>query len=191
MSDLNFIFIWWGKNQAKHSLPDVLHHQGGSVCLHCSVTVWFQRSHTSWLTPWKPVYPLEMNCSISNFIWGNSCWNLWYHRCGVVSSCAQAEATHLGSCSLGASVPLSLWLASTGNLCASRWGRDSTGGAWCCTGCATVLQQSAVPGRWGGVGTQQPPAHSLFPLTGSVWARNDSTFLWDTDGSRERCYLKP
>lgn len=186
MSDWNFVFIWSGKTQAKHSLPAVLHQQGGSVCLHCSVTMWFQRSNTSWLTPWKLLYPLEINCSISNFIWGNSCWNLWYHRCGVVSSCATQVHQHRLRPHIWAAVPWVLMYVSASDLLpmgifVSPWGTGGapwgTGGAWCCTDCATALQHSAVPGRWGCVGTQHPPAHSLFPLTGSVWARNDSTFL--------------
>lgn len=120
MSDLNFIFIWSGKKQAKHSLPAVLHQQGGSVCLCCSLKVWFEWPPAPWLTPWKLVYLLQMNCCISNLPWGNSCWNFTVPRVWCCQqlpypgTSAQAEATHLGSCFPGAQAHLRLWLASLG-----------------------------------------------------------------------------
>lgn len=136
MSDLNFIFIWSGKKQAKHSLPAVLHQQGGSVCLCCSLKVWFEWPPTSWLTPWKLVYLLQMNCSISNLPWGNSCWNSRYHRCGVVSSCPTRVHQHRLRPHIWAAVSLVLRHISGcdslpwGSLCVLWWGRDGTDCAW-------------------------------------------------------------
>lgn len=110
-------------------------------------------SHTSSLTPWKVAYPLEMSCSISNFIWGNS-WNLWYHKCGVVSSCTTQVHQQSLRLHIWAAVPLMLMyvpacdLLPLGSFVCPTVGQGWHRGAWCCPDCAAALQQSAVPGRW-------------------------------------------